>query len=88
MVYFPDGREVMKTAARCKDNVHRRKIRGPKGGQGSMKHLRPLSRAAMTWYDTTILDYIYAALSFLATIIPVLDSLVVSKEDGADEEER
>jgi len=60
-----------------------------------MNHLRPLSRvashaalakAAMTWYDATILDYIRNALSLLATILPVLSSLSGSKEEGTDEE--
>jgi hypothetical protein len=60
-----------------------------------MKHLRPLSRAAahaalskasMTWYDATILDYVRTALSLLLAIAPALNSIVGSKEDSTDEE--
>jgi len=51
-----------------------------------MKHLKPLTKAEMTWYEPTILDYIYQAVSFIITILPVLSSLAGSKESGTEEE--
>jgi len=51
-----------------------------------MRHLKPISKADMSWSDNGILETLRQILSFLAGIVPVVDLIAGLKGEGDPEE--
>jgi hypothetical protein len=48
-----------------------------------MRHLKPVSKAELQWFEQSPLDIIEGILAFLSAIAPLVEAIIAAKEPAA-----